>query len=263
MCGPLRVVVPFIGSSSCERRLSSMSLRRGRPRRIGHSIPGRVPNGPKPTCPDGPSVARLPTGPKGRDRRLWSGRPVASTLRSGREHPAAAPAEPRLVWRKRAMDYVVSTREVPEQPIISIRERIGPSEISSFLGRSFADLYGHVGLLGVAPSGHPFVIYHEFGTEAIDAEVCVPLAHEIRASGRIESRILEPATVAQTLHVGPYDELHVAYGALNVWIRDHDFEVAGPVRERYLNGPDTVRSPSGYRTEIEMPIVPVRIPATV
>jgi effector-binding domain-containing protein len=159
------------------------------------------------------------------------------------------------------MDYDFTIREVPAQPIISIRGRFAPAEISSFLGRCFADLYGRVGLLGVAAAGHPFVIYHELGGTEIDAEVCVPLVSEISAHGRIESRVLEPATVAQTLHIGPYDELGVAYEALDAWVREHDFEVAGPVRERYLNGPDAAGSPAGYRTEIEMPIVSARAPA--
>jgi effector-binding domain-containing protein len=158
------------------------------------------------------------------------------------------------------MTYDVSIHELPEQPILSIRSTIATSEIPRFLGRSWADLYGRVGLLGVAPTGHPFVIYHSFG-EAIDVEVCVPTATEVTANGRIQSRRLEPVTVARVLHIGPYEELGVAYEALNAWIREHDYEVAGPVRERYLNGPDTVKTPEGYRTEIDMPVVSIRVPA--
>jgi effector-binding domain-containing protein len=83
----------------------------------------------------------------------------------------------------------------------------------------------------------------------------------VTANGRIQSRRLEPVTVARVLHIGPYEELGVAYEALNAWIREHDYEVAGPVRERYLNGPDTVKTPEGYRTEIDMPVVSIRVPA--
>lgn len=161
------------------------------------------------------------------------------------------------------MDYDITMLDVPAQPVLSIRGRITPAEISSFLGRSFADLYGHVGLLGAAPAGHPFVIYHHFGNEVIDAEVCVPLAVEVLASGRIASRVVEAATVARTLHVGPYEELGAAYGALDRWIGDHDFAVAGPSRERYLNGPDEGRAPAGYRTEIDLPIERAMVAAAV
>ena len=161
------------------------------------------------------------------------------------------------------MDYDITMLEVPAQPVLSIRGQIAPAEISSFLGRSFADLYGRVGLLGAAAAGHPFVIYHHFGSEVIDAEVCVPVAVEVGASGGIESRVVEAATVARTIHVGPYEDLDAAYGALDRWVGDHHFEVAGPSRERYLNGPDEGRSPAGYRTEIDLPIAPAMVAAPV
>lgn len=160
------------------------------------------------------------------------------------------------------MPYEFTVHELPEQPVLSIRSSVPASDIPKFFGRAFADLYGHVGLLGLAPTGHPFVLYHAFG-DAIDMEVCVPIAREVSATGRIRSRTLEPVTVARTLHAGPYDELGVAYEALNHWIGEHDFEAAGPPRERYLNGPDTVKDPEGYRTEIEMPIVSRLVPAIV
>jgi effector-binding domain-containing protein len=161
------------------------------------------------------------------------------------------------------MGYEFTIHEVPELRVLSIRGRFDSAAIQTFLGRSFADLYGHVGMLGAQPTGHPFVIYHDIGGDSIDAEVCVPIAATVTASGRIASRALEPGQVVRTLHVGPYDQLHVAYEALDAWIRDRGFEVVGPVRERYLNGPDEGESPAGYRTEIEMPVVPARATADV
>jgi effector-binding domain-containing protein len=63
--------------------------------------------------------------------------------------------------------------------------------------------------------------------------------------------------------VGPYEDLGGAYRALTEWIDRNGLEVAGPVQERYLNGPGDLVSPAEYRTEVEIPIIrtAVAIPA--
>jgi effector-binding domain-containing protein len=153
------------------------------------------------------------------------------------------------------MDYVIATLELAQQPIVSIRDRRPQPDLPGFLGEAFGELFGRLGLLGVQPAGHPFVIYHEFGAEGIDAEVCVPVPDSVSATASIQARILPAMTVAHTLHVGPYEDLGVAYGALMDWIRRSGLEPAGPVQERYLNGPGDLVPPAEYRTEVEIPIV--------
>jgi effector-binding domain-containing protein len=157
------------------------------------------------------------------------------------------------------MDYDITTRELPAQPIVSIRERRPTEEIGALLGRSFGDLFRRLALLGAAPMGPPFVIYHEFAADGIDAEVCVPVGSLVAASGHIQARTLPEMTVASTLHVGPYEECDAAYAALNEWISRTGHEAAGPLLERYLNGPGDVTSPAEYRTQVEVPIAPVAV----
>ena len=74
------------------------------------------------------------------------------------------------------MDYRSSIHETDRQAIVSIRERHAASEMPAFLGRTFEILFQQLGRQGSAPAGPPFVIYHEFGLEAIDAEACIPVA---------------------------------------------------------------------------------------
>lgn len=153
------------------------------------------------------------------------------------------------------MDYVIATQELGPEDVFSIRDRIAPPDIPVFLQGAFAELFGRLGLLGVPPAGHPFVIYHAVGPTEMDAEVCVPIAGPVTATGRIGSRRLPAAIVARTLHVGPYEELGAAYAALTDWIERHGFETSGPMQERYLNGPGEVASPADFRTEVEIPVV--------
>ena len=151
-------------------------------------------------------------------------------------------------------------REIPEQTIISIRERVTPADLPSFIGRSFGDLFRHVRLLSISVVGEPFAMYHSFGADAIDAEIGLPVAGPVEASGRVATRDLPPSTVVETVHSGPYEGLTQAYAALDTWISEHGFEVVGPVTERYLDGPGTGVAPSAYRTVIAMPIAQVPVP---
>jgi len=148
----------------------------------------------------------------------------------------------------------VSLHDIGPQQIVAIRERVPQAGLPAFLGRAFGELYSQLGMLGVPPGGHPFVIYHAFGPDGIDAEACAPVSRDVAASGQVHARILPALKVARTLHLGPYEELAATYAALGEWIREHHLEVAGPVRERYLTGVSEGVAPTQYRTEIEMPV---------
>lgn len=161
------------------------------------------------------------------------------------------------------MTYAIATRHVEPQAIVSVRGRRPLDDLPAFIKAAFPELLGRLRLLGVSPSGLPFVIYHEFGADGIDAEVSVPIDQSVTSAGKIESRMLPAMTVARTVHVGPYEKLGDAYSAVSDWVRDHGYEAAGPIQERYLNRPGDHVAPSEYRTEIEMPIVPLVVAAPV
>lgn len=155
------------------------------------------------------------------------------------------------------MTYVITTRDLAQQPVVSIRERRVEQAIPEFLGGAFGELFGTLGLLGATPVGPPLVIYHEFGPDGIDAEVCVPVDRGVKATGRMRYRVLPAMTIARTLHVGRYEDLTAAYAAVADWIPGTGFEAAGPVQERYVNGPGDHVTPAEYRTEVEIPVAPV------
>lgn len=157
------------------------------------------------------------------------------------------------------MSYVIATREVPEQPVLSIREHAAMARIAEFMGAAFEELYGLAGRSGIITSGPPFVIYHAFDPAEVDAEVCIPIVGSAEPAGRITTRVVPAATVAHTLHVGPYDGLSVAYDAIQAWVGEQGLEVAGPYREHYLTGPDV--PPEQIRTEIELPVMPAPVAA--
>lgn len=152
----------------------------------------------------------------------------------------------------------ISTRTIPEQPVLAIRETVAPALFQSFLGGAFNELYRCLAIGGVEPEGPPIAQYHAFGPEVIDVEVCLPVPSGTIGVGRVTSEVLPAATVATLVHVGAYDGEGAAYAELERWIKANGFEHDGPPRERYLIGPDSGVDPTEYRTQIEMPIEPSR-----
>ena len=151
------------------------------------------------------------------------------------------------------MGYQVITRHVPDQRIVSLRGWTAPVELSSHVGAAFGRLYERLGKAGMFPSGEPLAIYLKWDPDGIDVEVCVPIA-EGSLGGEFVERILPAATVAQTVHLGPYDSLLGAYQGVAAWIGPNGYEEVGPSRERYLVGPGRDIPEADYRTQVETPI---------
>lgn len=57
--------------------------------------------------------------------------------------------------------------------------------------------------------------------------------------------------VARVVHVGPHDELPLAYFPLLAWLQERGHDAAGPVRERHLDDPATT-APEHLRTEVSI-----------
>ena len=161
------------------------------------------------------------------------------------------------------MTYEMSVVEVPDMRVLAIRGTHRAEDVPAFLQASFDELFGHLGRVGVQPAGPPFVLYHAFGPDGVDADVCVPVAGPVETTGRIEAHELPGVTCVRTLHVGPYAALSGAYSELSEWVDDHGYRPDGPVRERYLNGPGETTDPSAFRTEIEMPVALASSPEPV
>ena len=149
----------------------------------------------------------------------------------------------------------ITTRSIPEQPVLAIRGVVAPALFPSFIGGAFGELYQCLETVGIDPEGPPMARYHDVGPDSIDVEICVPVPSGTIGTGRIVPGVLPAETVATVLHIGSYDGEGEAYAALEGWLQAHGYAHGGPPRERYLVGPDADVEPAEYRTQIEMPIV--------
>ena len=68
-------------------------------------------------------------------------------------------------------------------------------------------------------------------------------------SGDVGPGTLPGGHVLTTLHVGAYDEVGAAYGALETYLIKNGYEPAGAAWECYLDGPDVAEP----RTKVYQP----------
>jgi effector-binding domain-containing protein len=150
--------------------------------------------------------------------------------------------------------YDVVIKKVEAVKIASVREVVPlPSEQGGLWG----ELEGYLALNHVRPKDACFTLYHddEFKERDWDLEVCEPIDTDLNESKRVKVQMLPAASLACTMHNGPFVTISEAYNAIGKWINDNGYRITGPCREVYLkpskNGsqtdPETV-------TEIQFPV---------
>jgi effector-binding domain-containing protein len=157
----------------------------------------------------------------------------------------------------------IATHQVEPQAFVSVRERCDQREVPKFVERAFGELLRCLGALSIAPSGCPFVIYHSFGPDGVDAEVALPVRERIAETECVVNGTLPAMVVVRAVHIGPYDGIARSYSDLADWVEDHGCHTSGLVLERYLVGPNDNVSAGEFRTEIEMPLVREAVAAPV
>ncbi|HUW94845.1 MAG TPA: GyrI-like domain-containing protein [Anaerolineae bacterium] len=89
----------------------------------------------------------------------------------------------------------------------------------------------------------------------IDVESAVPIAGSAPSGDRVKVRELPGVEQMACLTLqGSYEGLDEAYGRLILWIEAHGYHIAGPSRELYIKGPGLLTRPSGYVTELQIPV---------
>lgn len=140
------------------------------------------------------------------------------------------------------MPYEVHKKEVPPTTIASVEVEVDIASVGQAIGEGFGAIMGVLSPAGVAPTGAPFVMYHDVIDEETrgNVEMCIPVAATFEATGLVESKELPGGPAASTIHKGAYDEIPPAYHAVSQWMASNGFEPAAPPCEVYLNDPTEI-----------------------
>jgi effector-binding domain-containing protein len=151
------------------------------------------------------------------------------------------------------MDYVITEKQLDPQLALTHRAPVTMATIGDGIGAAFGVLMEHAGTTGAQFAGPPFVLYPDVCDGEFEVTVCMPVAPGAAGGGPVALEEVPGATVASTVHVGPYSEIGKAYTALQKWMTDAGRRPAGMVREVYLSDPASVPAEE-LLTEIDWPV---------
>ena len=154
--------------------------------------------------------------------------------------------------------YDVVVKNVEAVKVASVRDVVPTPPEQSGL---WDELEGYLAMQRVRPNGACFTLYHdeEYKERDWDLEVCEPIADEVAASRRVKVQTLPAATVACTIHNGPFTTLNEAYAAIGKWIDANGYRICGPGREIYVRVTEqghgkVSQTDPGTVTEIQFPV---------
>jgi AraC family transcriptional regulator len=148
-------------------------------------------------------------------------------------------------------------KEVGAQPILLIRRMISRETLAAALGECFGKLFSMGYAAGLPISGQPIARYVSMTTEPWTVEAAMPLAAPATGTlgdPEIQSGELPAGPVAFAVHSGPYQTLHETHAAIQRWIGEHGYVVAGPPWESYVTDPGQYPDPADWKTEVFWPL---------
>jgi effector-binding domain-containing protein len=157
------------------------------------------------------------------------------------------------------MAYQCELKQQPAQPALVIRTHAAVQELPRLIGETYGAIMQYLGELGEQPAGEPFVAYHNVDMQNLDLEIGFPVARWLPGRGTVQPAELPGGKWASVIHVGPYDQLKVAYEALTAWVKEQGYVPTGAAYEVYFSGPET--PPQETRTQIMFPLAPAPEPA--
>jgi effector-binding domain-containing protein len=158
------------------------------------------------------------------------------------------------------MDYDVIIKEVAPEHLASVRGTYRTAELPEVMRREFGRIMGALTAEGIEPSGGALAIYHGWTEDTVDVEMAFTIhgvffpqnpKHAKRGVGA--SRV-PGGKVAFTVHVGPYDQIENAYGAIQAYAEARGLKLADMMWERYLTDPAVEPDLSKHVTEVFWPL---------
>ena len=144
--------------------------------------------------------------------------------------------------------------EHEEQVTAVVRERVPMSELPQFFGRALHQAMAAVRAQGRHPVGPPFSLYHGMPTDAVDVEAGFPVDGPITVVDGVTPGVLPGGTVAETLHVGPYESLGETYDAVLSYVKAQGLTPSSDMWEVYLSDPEREPDPATWRTQVFWPV---------
>jgi effector-binding domain-containing protein len=151
------------------------------------------------------------------------------------------------------MTYQCQLIDRGAEPTLVIRTRASVQQLPQVLGPAWGAIMQYAGRNGLAPSGPPFVGYHNMDMQDLDLEIGFPFARRLSGEAEVLAGELPGGKAAVCLHVGPYDKIGAAYEALQKWLEANGHTPSGVAYESYLNDPQSTPA-AELQTQVMFPL---------
>lgn len=162
----------------------------------------------------------------------------------------------RMADEENDLNYTVTTKEITAQPVLMVRRRVKRSEIAKMIGESLPVVFMYAQKIGATILGPPLARYLDWGPGMTTVEAGIPVALPVGATGEgdVLTDTLPGGLVATTMHIGAYDKLSEAHGAVQQWVEEQGLKTAGAPWESYVTDPGEEPDPKDWKTEVFWPV---------
>ena len=136
----------------------------------------------------------------------------------------------------------------------SVRDEVPFVEVSLTMGEMFGQVSNFIESSNTGVAGMPFAVYHEMEGQKIDLECGIPISRLVEKTKHVFTGTYPETKCAAVDYYGDYRQLEDAHTALQAWIEERRFKLAGAPLEFYLNDPATETDPSNWHTRIYYPV---------
>ena len=156
------------------------------------------------------------------------------------------------------MNYQAVVKEIPSCTVYSAQYVIpnyaALKEIMPALGEKVGK--ANPGLKCVEP-GYCFNVYldNEYRDTDISVEICEAVVAKGKDGDGIVFKEIPAITAISVLHRGAYEKIGAAYAYAVSWAEQNGYQIAGNIRESYIDGIWNKDNVDDWLTEIQVPVV--------
>lgn len=153
------------------------------------------------------------------------------------------------------MEYNVTLKEMPERYVASLRMIIPAYNKEGMLWEMMYKEASSYNLQCANPPYSLAIFYDEGYKEAdVDVEIQISVQGKHEDTEHVVFKTVPPITIASAIYKGSYEKLTGVNLEVARWIKDNQYEFAGPMFTIYHVGPATEKNPDNWVTEVCFPV---------
>jgi DNA-binding transcriptional MerR regulator len=147
-------------------------------------------------------------------------------------------------------------RSVPAVPSIAVHADVERDDLLDWWQGAITELQDAVKQQNLVATGPPCGMFgfDVFASDRGPVTLFIPVVGDVQPLGRASEFTVPAAELVVVRHLGPHDDVDLAYGALGEYATRHEISVDGPLREYYRRFVWDTDDSSQWETDLCWPI---------